>query len=195
MPAPRACRSCGSALSADVRWCVRCLAPVVEFAARPTAPGTFVDTPRHQVAYSRWAKTPTSFGPRGRIVATMLVVGFGPWTVFGGFQIANPFFLWYLLAYIPASIMVLKHIWVRVHVIGEEGAPPIGTPPVVQGRLAWLSRSIVIRPRAVLTLLGMMLIGSVAAIWFQGDGEARYAVVVLSTMTGVGVLLAWLSGI
>ena len=68
MPAPRACRSCGEALDPNLRWYGRCHAPVTEFAARPVAPGGFVDTPRHHVPHSRWKAGPLTFGPIGRIV-------------------------------------------------------------------------------------------------------------------------------
>ncbi len=196
MPAPRECRSCGSDLSPEVRWCIHCYAPVTEFAARPaSAPGNFVDVPRHDMAYSRWTKSATSFGPRGRVIATLLVIACGPWTLYGGFQIANPFFLWYLLGYMIAAVLVLKHIWVRVPISeGTDGSAPKGRY-AFHGRLAWLSRRVAIPPRLVLIFLGLILIGAVVALGLQGGSESRYALVVLGTMTGVGVVLAWLSGI
>ena len=125
----------------------------------------------------------------------MLVVGFGPWTVFGGFQIANPFFLWYLMGYMIAAVLVLKQIWVRIPMSdGADGSAHVRMHEF-HGRMASLSHRIVIPPIAVLTLSGMILLGVVIAVWFEGNAEARLAVGVLGTMVGVGALLAWLSGI
>lgn len=94
-----------------------------------------------------------------------------------------------------AAVLVLKQIWVRVPVTCEDGADLLHDPPVFHGRPAWLSRRVVIPPRAVLALLGLMLLGAVIAVRLNGDSQARYAVVVLGTLTGVGALLAWLAGI
>jgi hypothetical protein len=123
------------------------------------------------------------------------VIAFGPWTLYGGFQIANPFFLWYLMGYMIAAVLVLKQIWVRVPISDETHGTAHSGGHEFQRRLAWLSRGIVIPPRAMLTLLGLMLVGAISVVWFEGNTEARLAVVVLGTMTGVGVLLAWLAGI
>lgn len=78
MPAPRTCRACGASLPPDIRWCTRCYAPVTEFATRPVSPGGFVGTPRHDRDdsghWSRWEKTPTTFGPAGRLGGTIFIV-------------------------------------------------------------------------------------------------------------------------
>jgi hypothetical protein len=79
MPAPRACRSCGAALPVDIRWCTRCYEPVRELTPRaPIHEGDFVGSPVHERGdiprWSRWKKTATTFGPRGRLVATALLL-------------------------------------------------------------------------------------------------------------------------
>ena len=110
MPAPRTCRECGAALSPDLRWCGRCLAPVVEFAPRARLEGGFVDTPRHDVHYSRWKAGPTSFGPVGRILATLLVILLGPWTT-------SAFAILYAPAWIIVAAISLKSIWKSEQVV------------------------------------------------------------------------------
>jgi hypothetical protein len=62
----------------DIRWCTRCFEPVRELTPRPALhEGDFVGTPVHERCniprWSRWEKTATTFGPRGRIATTALL--------------------------------------------------------------------------------------------------------------------------
>ena len=102
MPAPRNCRECGAPLDPDLRWCDLCWAKVVEFAPRPQMQGGGVGPLRNDQVYSRWAKSPTTFGPFGRITCTVVMVLLGPWT-------ANPAFavIW-TPAWVAVSVVVPK---------------------------------------------------------------------------------------
>jgi hypothetical protein len=72
---------------------------------RPVAP----PVPTAPVAYSRWRGGSTSFGPLGRIVATVLVVGIGVGALF-----ADPLsgIIWLVIA----GPLALPSIWKRERV-------------------------------------------------------------------------------
>lgn len=86
MPAPRECRSCGSALSPEIRWCTRCYTSVTEFAPRERLHDGSVGTPWHDHDdsghWSRWDKTPTTLGSAGRIGCTIFILA---WLISGFF--------------------------------------------------------------------------------------------------------------
>jgi hypothetical protein len=78
MPSPRTCRKCGKPLLPDLPWCLQWYEPITRFAARaPLHHGDFVGSPiptgGHIPHWSRWEKSATTFGPVGRVVATMLL--------------------------------------------------------------------------------------------------------------------------
>ncbi|HTR71395.1 MAG TPA: hypothetical protein VMH41_14365 [Mycobacteriales bacterium] len=71
------CSSCGAALTGGAQWCGQCfalIASAVEPAPAAIASGVGrhvpVTMPRVVVRKTRWGKTPTTFGPVGRVVAT-----------------------------------------------------------------------------------------------------------------------------
>jgi hypothetical protein len=72
------CHACGASVSADVEWCGQCYAPLGRASAAAT-PGSIMAPTRHvpvatlppQVIKTRWRKTKTTFGPVGRILATI----------------------------------------------------------------------------------------------------------------------------
>jgi hypothetical protein len=110
MPAPRTCRNCGTALPPDVRWCGLCYEPVREFTSRaPLHERIPKPAPTRRIRigspaagrsggrYSRWERTPTTFGPVGRSVLTVLVVG---WIVSAFFTMFVVF--WLILASVGA---------------------------------------------------------------------------------------------
>ena len=85
-----------------VTWCGQCFAPVQgEPPAVPAAP----PAPPTQL-YSRWQGGPTSFGPVGRIVLTLLLLAFEYWlyrfNVFG--------FVTTMVLLVP---LVLRDVWKR----------------------------------------------------------------------------------
>src|SRR6266571_5369763 len=64
--------------SPDLPWCPQCYEPIKQFAVRaPLHHGDFVGSPiptgGHIPHWSRWEKSATTFGPVGRVVATMLL--------------------------------------------------------------------------------------------------------------------------
>ena len=120
MPAPRTCRTCGTPLSPDVRWCGLCKDPVREFAPRgPVHTGDFVGSVRPDARYSRWRSSPTAFGPAGRLLATLAVIMFGPWGAISTFT------LLYTPVWILLSVVALRHIWQRQRL--DVDAPPTWT--------------------------------------------------------------------
>jgi hypothetical protein len=94
------CPSCGAALSADAQWCGQCYAvltpaasaqfgggaaqPVNRFGGGPSTGGASVMAPTRTAATltslpatmvkSRWRKSATTFGPIGRVLATIALV-------------------------------------------------------------------------------------------------------------------------
>ena len=79
MPSPRTCRRCTEPLLPDLPWCPACYEQVRQFAARaPLHHGDFVGSPMptrcHIPHRSRWEKSATTFGPTGRVVATVILL-------------------------------------------------------------------------------------------------------------------------
>lgn len=146
MPAARTCRACGAPLPGDLRWCTRCYAPVHVFTPRAPlhATGSIVGTPIHTGGHaphwSRWERSATTFGPAGRIVATVLLFLSVPlsWS-FG--------VVMYLLVFPLVAIPVLGSIWARGWVVpGEPELPPIEDPvreepvptvPLTPAQIVW----------------------------------------------------------
>ena len=92
-------------------WCPQCLKKIEP---EPTfaAPDAFLGPPPPQ-AYSRTAKSSVTFGPVGRLVATLLLVGLP-----AGYLLvyAFPFGVIYLVAAVP---VLLRSIWKRTPVPPE----------------------------------------------------------------------------
>jgi hypothetical protein len=134
MTSPRTCRKCEETLLPDLPWCPRCYEPVTQFAARaPLHHGDFVGsaipTGGHIPHWSRWEKSATTFGPVGRVVATMLLFAtLLPAIASGGFM--------YLIAFPIAAAVVLNAIWAKGWVVPDEpDLPPlpvteVGQPPL-----------------------------------------------------------------
>src|SRR5437588_12798690 len=69
----------GKPLLPDLPWCPQCYEPVRQFAARaPLHHADFVGSPiptgGHIPHWSRWEKSATTFGPVGRVMATVLLL-------------------------------------------------------------------------------------------------------------------------
>lgn len=99
------CHACGASVSTAAEWCGQCYAPRDRAATglmatppgsimAPTRPVPAAATLPPQVIRSRWRKTKTTFGPVGRIIATVglilpfiffVVIGIltGGFTIFG----------------------------------------------------------------------------------------------------------------
>jgi hypothetical protein len=70
------CAACGATLLAAATWCAQCFEPVAAPAPSPVSPtrhGPVAPPARVDRATrtTRWAKTDTTFGPVGRLVATV----------------------------------------------------------------------------------------------------------------------------
>ena len=69
------CASCGAGLRPGMTWCGQCFAPT-----EAPAPGVPAPPPAAPVQlYSRWQGGPTSFGPVGRVLLTLLLLAFEYW--------------------------------------------------------------------------------------------------------------------
>jgi hypothetical protein len=175
MTAPRTCRACGAPLHGDVRWCLRCYQPARELTARAAvwAPGEFVDNPVHTGGpvphWSRWEKSATTFGPAGRVIATVVaalcVLGAA-----GG----SPLTLIFVL---PVGGMVLRAIWMKGWVVpGVEAAPPPSAPVS-----SWLwDRSEFVR---TLMLAAVTLTG-IGLLMYSPDPVVRFVVIATGVVVG-----------
>src|SRR5207249_2997077 len=111
---PRVCRACGATLPPDVRWCLQCQARVIDFSPRPRQlPAQVGAVVEPGPTYSRWRAGTTTFGPVGRILATLLVLLLGPWgAVSAGTIVILP-------AWTAVAVIVLRQIWKRERVSVE----------------------------------------------------------------------------
>ena len=147
MTAPRACRACGAPLDGHVRWCLRCYEPARELTPRAAvwAPGEFVDAPAVEGPsvshWSRWDKSATTMGPRGRILATLAFVLTLPGAASAGAYL-------YLLCSPVVAFVVLPAIWARGWVVPADEGPraavtrpprpqPHPDPPLTRAMIAW----------------------------------------------------------
>lgn len=118
MPSPRTCRNCGKPLLPDLPWCPQCYEPVREFAPRaPLHHGDFVGSPiptsGHIPHWSRWEKSATTFGPTGRVVATVILfVTLLPAISYGG--------LIYAITFPMVATVVLRAVWAKGWVVPDE---------------------------------------------------------------------------
>jgi hypothetical protein len=71
-------------------------------------PGTFVGSITPTVRTSRWRAGPTSFGPVGRIVSTLVLAALFPWWGIAGL---NPLALWAMMGWLIGAAIVLRSIW------------------------------------------------------------------------------------
>jgi hypothetical protein len=181
MPAARNCANCGTALSGDVRWCGLCAAPVRELTPRaPLHHGDLVGVPiatgGFRPHWSRWEKSATTFGPWGRILATILFFCSLPLGISFGLVL-------YAIWFPVVAVVFLSAVWAKGWVI--PGAPPppprhqpsaerVTTPPEPRSRVEVVWRA---------TKWG---IGAAAFLLFvYGPPPLRVALIALGTLIGV----------
>ena len=182
MPAPPTCRHCGATLPPSVRWCGLCQEPVLEFSPRePMHAGNYVGNVKVEARYSRWRASPTTFGPVGRVLATLAVILMGPWTGISMFSIL------YVPVWIMLATMILKQVWQRQKI--DPDATPTRLDHFRERHPLLAYR---IDPPLVLAGIGLLLV-VVAALALTGTGVLL--VLVAAMLVGVGALLAWLAGI
>jgi hypothetical protein len=176
MTAARSCASCGADLPGDVRWCLRCYAPVRELTPRAPvwADGEFVDTPivakGHVPHWSRWERSETTFGPAGRIAIT---VGALLWLT--GAVAQSPITTVFVL---PLAVLIIRSVWRPGWVVPPEQAavrPPTPRAPVS----TWLwDRSELVTTIAMAAFWGC----AIAVLLYVEDPLARFVVVVSGTV-------------
>jgi hypothetical protein len=94
MSGMQTCENCGAALAADADWCGQCYAVRRRTSAIPASAGATsimsptrteaAQAPAPALVRTRWRKTATTFGPLGRVLATIgLVVPFVVFVVVG----------------------------------------------------------------------------------------------------------------
>ena len=176
MTSPRTCRRCGKPLLPDLPWCPQCYEPVTQFAARPPLHhGDFVGSPiptgGHIPHWSRWEKSATTFGPVGRVIATVLLLAtLLPAITFGGFMC--------LIAFPIAAAVVLRAVWAKGWVVPDEPDMP---PLPVTGSTTPLTREEQVR-RIIRWTLGL------AAILLFAYGPVPAKAIVLAL---AAIVLPW----
>ena len=107
------CLTCGASLRADAQWCGQCSTvipqvPDEEPSLRRSLPEqAALAKPQH---YSRWRKSETSFGPVGRILITLFMVGVG--ALFAWSRDIFAIIPWWGIA-VP---LVLRSVWAKKRV-------------------------------------------------------------------------------
>ncbi len=198
MPAPSTCRHCGTTLPADVRWCGLCYEPVREFTSRAPLHARIPEpeparrirlgSPANERAggrYSRWEKTPTTFGPVGRSVLSVLLVA---WIVSAFFTMFVVF--WLILASVGAWILrdVWKPGWVPVERIVESVTPmPAHSELRPEPQTAPAPRWIPLRTKVAWVGLGAVVLG--VSLGFAYGGERVQAVVMMGG--SITLLVGW----
>jgi hypothetical protein len=114
------CDVCGARLDPGAEWCGLCLARTDHrnlgrsgpAGATPSLPLWHPESPLPSERYSRWRGGSTTFGPVGRIVATVVVVGL---SISGFLVVRAAQFLgltgW--LAYDAVGLVILREVWKR----------------------------------------------------------------------------------
>ena len=73
---------------------------------------------------SRWRAGPTSFGPVGRIVSTLVLAALFPWWGIAGL---NPLALWAMMGWLIAAAIVLRSIWKPERIVDDGPSRGIGS--------------------------------------------------------------------
>ena len=142
-----------------------------------------------ETRYSRSQAGPLTFGPAGRIAITVIVILFGSSLFVGGF---NPASLWFLSGYVTAATLILKQTWTKVKVHEPDDATEARTPAPSHARHPLLFRRV--NPRLLYAMLGLIAVTALfAAVRAKGADDLFLPVAALLTL-GVGLFLAWLSG-
>jgi hypothetical protein len=202
MPTPRTCRNCGTALPPDVRWCGLCYEPVREFTSRaPLHERIPEPEPSRRIhlgppadrrtggRYSRWERTPTTFGPVGRSALTVLLVA---WIVSAFFTMFVLF--WLILATVGGWI--LREVWkpgrVPVERIVESGAPmPVRPELRPEPQTAPARPRIPLRTKVAWVGLGVVVLG--ASLGFAFGGESVQATVLMGA--SLTLLVGWFASV
>jgi hypothetical protein len=145
-------------------------------------PGTFVGSITPTVRTSRWRAGPTSFGPVGRIVSTLVLAALFPWWGIAGL---NPPALWAMMGWLIGAAIVLRSIWKPERIVddGPSRGDRFRSHHPVLGAQVRLGR-----PAAI--VIGVLVASSAVAGWLSLDEPGRYVWAVVVIVGGVGFLLA-----
>jgi len=174
---------------------MRCYAPVTELAARPPLHEGFVGTPRHDHAasghWSRWEKTPTTFGPAGRLGGTIFIVA---WLISGFFYT----FVIFWLAELFLGGWLIRDLWKPGWAVPASPEGRVGTDaveplvePLREGfRVPRPERALPAEPTPIppstivaWVVLGASAIGA-AVLLFIGDDVTKMIVTTGATLAG-----------
>ena len=206
MTAPRLCRRCGARLWPDVMWCTQCYEPVRQLTPRdrqlppirdieeppPWVRRSPLRGPKETPVYSRWRAGPTTFGPVGRILITIVVLVFFPSGGYAGFGSAmGPLLLWYLLGYTLVATVVLRSVWRKERVYDNRADPLTRIRRRVAQRAPLLARPISMNAQFVVAAVGVTALGLLLVLWTGSDTEDRFILVATGAIVGFGILLAW----
>lgn len=137
---------------------------------------------------SRWQGGPHRLGPLGRVLATVLVILFGPWGSFSFFT------LMYTPVWVVVSTIVLKDVWSKTPVMAGS---PLAGPPSAMDRFASRHPLLGSRldPRVGIALVAAAIAVLVVLAIPRVHDPELFALAAIGSMVGLGFLLAWLSGI
>jgi hypothetical protein len=185
MTAPRSCSTCGNQLSGDVRWCLRCYTAARELTPRAPvwAPGEFVDNPTHTGGHaprwSRWEKSATTLGPRGRIGLTVALFATVPFAASVGMFL-------YLLWFPVIAVVVLRGVWAKGWMVPDDGPRDVDRPaPAPMSTWLW-DRSEFLHTLALAAFLSV----DIGALLWSQNNAVRFAAV----CAGLAACVLWIYG-
>jgi hypothetical protein len=158
-----------------------------ELSPRPRTEGSYVGPLQQEARYSRWRAGPLTFGPLGRVAITVVVVLVGVSTMVGGF---NPAWLWFLSGYAVAATLILKQTWKKVRIPDTEAPRP---PPEAHAR-----HPVLFRPIDRRVLLGGCGLIAATAVFLGVRSMSLFSLfmpIAALLLLGVGLFIAWLSGV
>jgi rhodanese-related sulfurtransferase len=182
-----------------VSWCLRCYEPVRQLTPRerPLPPLAEVEEPPEWVprsplrgleppVYSRWRAGPTTFGPVGRIVLTLLLAVAFPW---GALTTFDPLRLWGMLGYGVVAALVLRSAWRKERVPDRRPGPLTSLRERVARRAPALARPV--DARVLVICAAAVAVAAAVFAWLRLDGFAPYATLAALGAVGLGLFIAW----
>jgi hypothetical protein len=187
MPIGRNCRSCGAALPADLGWCAVCYTPVTPHAVRPPLhqAGEYVGIPTPTPRTSRWRAGPTTFGPVGRIVATLCLLALFPWGSTVEVSAMAALQLWFLIGWVVLAIVLLRFVWAPTRV-GEDSAE--GRMERFRRQHPVLGHRIALGPGSRRIAL-LIAVACALVAWLGLDDLNRYVWAAVATSAGLALFL------
>jgi hypothetical protein len=125
-------------------------------------------------------------GPVGKVLTTIALLLFFPWSGFDGLSPTSVLHLWFLIGWVMMATIVLRQVWRRERV---PDAVPRSSIERFRERHPGLGRTIRLGTtgRVLVTLVAGVLAYSA---WAGLDDVDRYVWAALALVVGVGVFLA-----